>query len=621
MNVHANMKRMVETRGNKMKKIMLGAVICFTLLSTLVGTTSSIHTQDIQVTPYAISENLGRVYGVDYSQTIFNQISKDSFRNYIIKLTENGSRWIHSPDSMSEANSAARDWMAAELARVSDNRIEVEILGEYQSVLGRLPGYIPVDAPAILIGGHYDTVLEAPGANDDGTGVASMLELARVLSQYKWPLDIYFGAWNAEEIGLLGSNEVAHIMKNRGIELLVHYNVDMLLVPHPQKLSVLMAYPEGSYQDGKYWADLPLVMSSSYGYNGIEPIVSSSFSGWQASDHWPFIQRGYQRSLFAHESGFSYDTAYHSSTDVWDNSLYDYDVAIEGVKAIGASIAFSMQRAYQQLMHQTYSLIVNPGETLSYSIIITGQTLINVTSRWWGGTIAFELYGPSNQLLAHVTNDYTSPWEESVVFEQAVNTEGIYRLFVMNYGSTSTGFEVSLEYDSDVNGNDVLDSEEFWFDANYFSLDSDSDSLSDGWEMILGTSRLNADSDFDLMPDNWEIDNGLNPLDASDATEDPDGDTLTNLEEYQNECNPHLVDTDSDQMPDNYEVANNLDPTVNDALGDPDNDLVSNLDEYLQGTDPHFAELRLERYALPISILVVGALVVGIGANVWHKKR
>jgi len=604
-----------------MKKVVLEVVIFITLLSALFVTTS--YTQPLKPleTSFVVSEGLERVYGVDYSRTVFQGISEDSFRNYIIKLTENGSRWIQSPALMSDANSAARNWIADELRRVSENRIEVEILGDYNSVLGRLPGYIPIDAPAILIGGHYDTIPAGPGANDDGTGIATILELARVLSQYSWPLDIYFGAWNAEEIGLIGSSEVAHIMNNRGIELLVHYNVDMLLVPHPQTLSVLMGYPIGSYQNGRYWADLPKVLSGLYGHDRIEPVISSDFSGWQSSDHWPFIQRGYQRSLFAHESGFVLDNAYHTAGDVWDNPLYDYSIAIEGVKAIGASIAFTMQRAYQQLIHQRYQFVLTPGFKMNYSIIITGQTLINVTSRWYGGSITFELYGPFGQLITQVIKDYTSPWEMSVVFEQPVSTEGIYRLCVLNQGSASTGCDLIYEYDSDIDGNDVPDSEEFWFDVSYFSLDSDSDSLSDGQEMILGTSWLNADSDFDSMPDNWEIDFGLNPLDPSDAVGDEDGDTLTNLEEYQNGCNPHLVDSDSDQMPDNFEVAYGLNPAVDDALEDPDQDLVSNLDEYLEGSNPQYAELRLERLAAPIAGLLAVTIFIATSIFLWHKKR
>jgi hypothetical protein len=603
-----------------MKTIVLGAVICFSLLSTSVGIAFFPHPLKVIDTSYAASEKIERVYGVDLSRTIFQAISEDSFRNYIIKLTENGSRWIQSPTLASEANIAARNWINEELLRVSDNRIEVEILGQHHSILGRLPGYLPINVPAILIGGHYDSVPAGPGANDDGTGIATILELARVLSQYKWPLDIYFGAWNAEEIGLFGSSEVAHILDERGIELLVHYNVDMLLVPHPERLSVLMAYPIGSYQNGKYWADLPSALSSNYGHNRIEPISSSDFSGWQSSDHWPFIQEGYARSLFAHESGFVYDYAYHTGGDVWNNQLYNYRVAIEGVKAIGASIAFSMRRAYQQLIIENYKLILGPGSQKNYSITITGPTLINVTSRWWGGLITFKLYDPQNQLLSNVIRDETSPWEMSVVIKQTVSTEGIYKLFVLNHGSTSTGCDLTYEYNSDIDGNSIPDSEEFWFDTSYFSLDSDFDSLSDAQEMIIGTSWMSEDTDHDSMPDKWEIDNGLDPLDPSDALGDEDGDTLTNLEEYQYGCNPHLVDSDFDKMPDYFEVAHNLNPTYNDSIDDPDHDLVSNLDEYLEGTDPQYAELRIERLVAPITVFLVVTIMIVAGIFLWHKK-
>lgn len=604
-----------------MNKILLGVFICVSLFSASFGVTSFPHSQKTIDTVYTVSENLERVYGVDYSRTIFQTISANSFKDYVIKLTENGSRWIQSPTLMSEANSAARNWIANELIAVSNSRIEVEVLGEYHSVLGRLPGYLPNNAPAILVGGHYDGLAVGAGANDDGSGVAAILELARVLSQYNWPLDIYFGAWNAEEIGLLGSGEVAHILSLRGVELLVHYNIDMLLVPHPERLSVLMAYPVGSYHDGKYWADLPRALSSNYGRNGIEPIISSDFSGWQSSDHWPFIQRGYLRSLFAHESGFAYDYAYHTSGDVWNNPLYNYGVAIEGVKAIGASIAFTMGRAYQQLILENHKITLNPGSQKNYSITITGQTIINVTSRWWGGSISFKLYNPENQLLKEVIRDQTSPWEMSVVIQQTVNTEGVYKLFVLNQGSTSTGCDLTYEYDSDIDGNDVPDSEEFWFDASYFMLDSDLDTLSDGQEMILGTSWVNADSDFDSIPDNWEINFGLNPLDPSDALGDEDGDTLTNLEEYQHNSNPLLVDSDFDQMPDDFEVAHNLNPAVDDSQEDPDQDLVSNLDEYLEGTDPQYAELRLERFAIPITGLLIVIIIIAAGIVLWNKKR
>ena len=60
---------------------------------------------------------------------------------------------------------------------------------------------------ALLIGGHYDSVQDSPGGNDNASGTAVVLELARVLSTYALPdnLTLYFVAFGAEEDGLHGS--------------------------------------------------------------------------------------------------------------------------------------------------------------------------------------------------------------------------------------------------------------------------------------------------------------------------------------------------------------------------------------------------------------------------------
>ena len=64
---------------------------------------------------------------------------------------------------------------------------------------------------AWLIGGHYDTIDHSPGADDNGSAIAGMLEAARVLSQYQFEKRISFVAWDLEEEGLVGSN---HFVEN-----------------------------------------------------------------------------------------------------------------------------------------------------------------------------------------------------------------------------------------------------------------------------------------------------------------------------------------------------------------------------------------------------------------------
>lgn len=59
----------------------------------------------------------------------------------------------------------------------------------------------------VLVSGHFDAVPHAPGADDDGTGVAAVLELARVLKDQPLKRTVRFALYNLEEVGLVGSTQ------------------------------------------------------------------------------------------------------------------------------------------------------------------------------------------------------------------------------------------------------------------------------------------------------------------------------------------------------------------------------------------------------------------------------
>jgi peptidase M28-like protein len=181
-------------------------------------------------------------------------VSPDSLKSYINTLVAFGTRNTLSTQTNSKRGiGAARNWVLKkfnEFAQNSNGRLTAIIdtttiqpngkrvdkpvlLG---NVMATLKGTDPNDNRIFIISGHLDTrrtnvmdiTGDAPGADDDGSGTAAVIECARVMSEHSFPATIIFVAVSGEEQGLLGSTFMANKAKKENWNIEGVFNNDII---------------------------------------------------------------------------------------------------------------------------------------------------------------------------------------------------------------------------------------------------------------------------------------------------------------------------------------------------------------------------------------------------------
>lgn len=158
---------------------------------------------------------------------LITEVSQQQLTAYVRRLQEFGTRNAFS-DTQSETFGigAARRWIFNEFVRVGNGRLNVEFqdfplsyngyLANQSNVVATLPGKGDSDG-YIVIMAHYDSrppdvtdgVSRSTGANDNGSGVALLLETARIMSSREWNQTVVFLATSAEEQGSYGARYFA----------------------------------------------------------------------------------------------------------------------------------------------------------------------------------------------------------------------------------------------------------------------------------------------------------------------------------------------------------------------------------------------------------------------------
>jgi hypothetical protein len=174
-------------------------------------------------------------------ETLFSQPDAGRFKSYIEHLAnEIGPRAFNS-----DANKAAQDWLIEQFQAIGGNELTVSRYGEYQNIWATLPGQGSETQNILIVGAHIDTLVSplccrSPGANDDASGIALLLEAARILRSRNLPATIYFVAFNSHypasgSNAFAGAREVEAAVRASNLTLLMGINaVRLLYTPsHP----------------------------------------------------------------------------------------------------------------------------------------------------------------------------------------------------------------------------------------------------------------------------------------------------------------------------------------------------------------------------------------------------
>lgn len=252
-------------------------------------------------------------------QRLVQHVEADSLRSFTQTLVGFGTRHTNS-DTVSKTRGigAARRWVYKKFRSFSDKnggRLQVRyhdfqatvagVSGLHRNVIAELPGTTTPERK-FVVSGHLDSRNEdngdainfAAGANDDGSGVAAIMELARIFSQFEFESTVMFVAFTGEEQGLFGSRAYAQDLrqKNENIVAMVTNDVVGNIVGgsgNIDSLSVRCFSDEPSDSPNRQLARYIKIQGDAYLSDFTVNLILSRDRPGRGGDHFSFNEQGY----------------------------------------------------------------------------------------------------------------------------------------------------------------------------------------------------------------------------------------------------------------------------------------------------------------------------------------
>ena len=235
----------------------------------------------------------------------------------------------------------------------------------------------------IVCGSHYDSHREGhseklcPGADDNATGVATVLETARILSQYAFEYSILYCAFSAEEIGLVGSGAYASFCAEMGMDIVGYFNNDMNGYLHEgNEISIDLIYPDNVAALGEYYTDVANVYFPEMAVRHVELTYGDS-------DHTSFNNNGYM-GIYPFENVDNINPYIHTGEDIIGTSVNSFEMSQRFTQMNLACVATLAKLSTEDLVENEYDYVTifpNPAKnTLTLASEIEGIQEVQIVN-------------------------------------------------------------------------------------------------------------------------------------------------------------------------------------------------------------------------------------------------
>lgn len=305
----------------------------------------------LMITQERAGENESTVPDVEVTQPVVLTIA-DQLENHVDHLSVTlGERNLKNYDALEESADYIEDKLTGMGYKIRRETFEVRGL-DCHNIEAELTGSTHPDE-IIIVGGHYDSVVGTPGANDNGSGTSAMLVLAELFKSKQPERTVRFVGWTNEEPPYFQTDEMGSVVyakgcKERNEEIKAVFSLET------------MGYFSDEEDSQHYPAGLKAFYPSTgnfigfVGNLGSRPMVHRAIKvfrkttkfpsegavlpglvpgvGW--SDHWSFWQEGYQGIMITDTAPFRYPH-YHKQTDVPEHIDFEkLAIVVEGLEKV-----------------------------------------------------------------------------------------------------------------------------------------------------------------------------------------------------------------------------------------------------------------------------------------------